>query len=620
MSKLNHFNRFIPNSWLNAGGIMYVSQAQGASDNNPGTLEQPFRTITRAAQDIKTGCVIEIGEGVYREEIPIPINGHQYNPGQFVCFRAMHGHEVYIRGSESFDPEWIIIDEKILKAPLPDSLFLPDTYNPYALSNCINNKQTVRPCAQVEPYPETLGQIYIDNTPLRQVTTKEALSNTPETFLIPADGKHIMINPGKDITGSLIELTMRQKCFTPAFSGIIYMNVSGIRVEHAAEPGAFCIGRFGSIRENTASEITIRKDFSLPGASDRFTQTIESLDFTPDSKSLIAGIIDDTFPNNQTRNYSVLSNDCGLSWESNETDTDSDTAYSYFTDTENNMMMRYHWSRNTSTNCYDIICEYSDDSGKSWNNPARIDQSANYGWFYEPLKLNDGSLLWQSQENQWQTGLHLAVKTWRGIWIPEQKTVNWNLCSLLKCKPEESGCGLSEPHTCQLDDGRLIMLLRQGAVLPSQKHPGVPSVKLICVSEDCGKTWSKPRPLTYEDGSYVYSPRSYQDILRSPANGRVYALLNICNEPTNGCDPRNVVHIGEIDPNSLCLIRDTVTIIEQIHPEHHQLVRFSNWRRAINPATGNILLFMKLQLSEFCQVRHGYDQNTYRYEIIVPKD
>lgn len=34
--------------------------------------------------------------------------------------------------------------------------------------------------------------------------------------------------------------------------------------------------------------------------------------------------------------------------------------------------------------------------------------------------------------------------------------------------------------------------------------------------------------------------------------------------------------------------------------------------------TGNLLLFMKLQMCEYCPVRCGYDFNSYRYEIQLP--
>ena len=46
----------------------YVNgQAANADDNGPGTEQQPFRTIGRAAQILQPGERVVIAEGVYRE-------------------------------------------------------------------------------------------------------------------------------------------------------------------------------------------------------------------------------------------------------------------------------------------------------------------------------------------------------------------------------------------------------------------------------------------------------------------------------------------------------------------------------------------------------------------------
>lgn len=162
------------------------------------------------------------------------------------------------------------------------------------------------------------------------------------------------------------------------------------------------------------------------------------------------------------------------------------------------------------------------------------------------------------------------------------------------------------------------MLLRHGAVLPAQHRPGVPSVKLLSVSEDNGRRWSPPKPLTYEDGTYIYSSRSYPDLFRSSKNGRVYALFNIAPGPTWGCDPRDALHLVELDQRTLRARRKTVTVVEARHPAHHSLVRYSNWCRIQDRRTGNPLVFMTLSMCEYCPVRRGYDLNGYRYEIELP--
>lgn len=627
MDKLDFFSKFIPNSWTRMGNTFYVSQKEGASDDNPGTFDSPFRTVGKAASIMEEGSVIEIDEGVYREEINIPFNANPFNPKGFFRFQAKEGKEVYIRGSDVFSPKWKKLSENLFSARLPEKLFSEGAYNPYCLGNFVDVKETVRPIDEKEPLPETLGQIYIDHAPMRQVNGKSALEETENSFLVPADGREILVHPpdGKDISKCSVELTVRAQCFHPNFEGSLLMNVSGIRVEHASELGAFCIGKFNSMRRNGAAGIIVKRDFSLPGASEKACLTVESVDFLPDGKTLAATVIDDTSPSFDIKHYQAVSSDKGLSWE--HCGAPSERRYYNFSDPENGRMIRYYWDGKADNHgrCielggyFDVAYQVSSDSGRNWGEKKIIDKSRNYAYYYEILKLNDGTLLWQAQENQLKTGMHLAVKTWRGRWNKDLSDVEWECYGHLQCSPDESAYGLSEPHTCQTQEGRLLMLLRQGAILPSQASPGVPSVKLMSMSDDSGKNWSRPRPLTYDDGLYVYSPRSYQDIFRSPVNGRIYAILNICEHPTTGCDPRSAVNIGEIDTGTLCLRRSTVAVVEKVHKEHHGMARYSNWKRVIDPSTGNMLLFMKLHMSEYCQVRDGYDNNTYRYEIIVPK-
>jgi hypothetical protein len=206
----------------------------------------------------------------------------------------------------------------------------------------------------------------------------------------------------------------------------------------------------------------------------------------------------------------------------------------------------------------------------------------------------------------------------RGRWRAGEHAIDWKEGGRISIAPEACDVGLCEPAVCQLEDGRLAILLRHGAVLPAQNRPGVPSVKLISVSEDKGRRWSPPKPLTYEDGTYIYSSRSYPDLFRSVKNGRVYALFNISPEPTWGCDPRDALHLVELDQRTLRALRKTVTVVDTRHPAQHWLVRYSNWCRIQDRRTGNPLVFMSLGMSEWCPVRRGYDLNGYRYELELP--
>ncbi len=618
------YRDFLPNSFAEMGKTYFVSQAGGASDANPGTKEKPFRTINKAASVLGRGDKIIIGEGIYREKIHIPVNGHEYNPRSFPRFQAAPGEKVYIRGSEIFSPEWKQVSSCVFEAELPEFLFRNGTYNPFSLGIYVDCRENARPAGE-EPLPETLGQVYIDSVPVKQVRAIAELESKENSFLVSTCGKKIMLHPpaGTGLNDCEIEINVREKCFESNFDKPLYMNVSGIRVEHAAEPGPFCIAPPRSKRKNADAGIEVVKEFSIPGASEKHCVTLESVNFFPDGEIMLGTVVDDTEPGYEINSFRAVSRDKGLNWEC--TGESEKNRYYYFTDYENQRMIRYFWRGRVTIEAvclepdglFDLVYQISADDGQTWSDEIFFGRCRNFGYHMDMVKLNDGSILWQSQENQWEEGMHLAVKTWIGKWNADLTAIDWDYRGKLEIEPDKSAAGLSEPRTCQTFEGRLVMLLRQGAKLPEQDKPGIPSVKLISVSDDLGKTWTEPRPLLYDDGKMVYSPRSYQDIFRA-RSGAVYGLMNIVGYPTHGCDPRNVVNIGEIDPVTLCLKRNTVGIVDKAMPDHAVKVRLSNWKRIEDPATGDQLLFMKLHMCQFCQVREGYDFNTYRYRIILP--
>jgi hypothetical protein len=240
------------------------------------------------------------------------------------------------------------------------------------------------------------------------------------------------------------------------------------------------------------------------------------------------------------------------------------------------------------------------------------------------MKLQNGQLFWIIEENRPDLSaladskpdaIFFVCRTWLGSWRPDLSGIDWQQAGLAQASPTMGTQGVGEPQACQLPDGRIFAIFRQAIALPSQEGPGYPSVKLFSVSEDNGKTWSDPQPLTFDDGKYVYSPTSFGAAFCASKNNRVYVILNILNRPNEGCLPRNVLHIAEVDQETFCVKRDTVTVIEEVHAEHTHLVGYSNWSMIEERDTQSLLLFMNLENGP---VGEGYDWNSYRYEIEFP--
>jgi len=98
-------------------GQYYVSPA--GADSNPGTLQKPFRTIQRAANEMQAGDTCFIMNGIYRETVMPLANGKADAP---VVFTAYNGHRVIISGSDTIGAKWERYKDKIYKAYFPEKV------------------------------------------------------------------------------------------------------------------------------------------------------------------------------------------------------------------------------------------------------------------------------------------------------------------------------------------------------------------------------------------------------------------------------------------------------------------------------------------------------------------
>ncbi len=95
---------------------VYVSH-QG-SDENPGTRERPFRTLSHAAAQARAGDTVVIRGGVYRETLTVRHSGTETNP---LTFMAMKGEKVVISGTDLVS-DWKPYKGAILKATIRKEL------------------------------------------------------------------------------------------------------------------------------------------------------------------------------------------------------------------------------------------------------------------------------------------------------------------------------------------------------------------------------------------------------------------------------------------------------------------------------------------------------------------
>jgi len=223
----------------------------GASDEDPGTAEQPFATIGRAAAILQPGEKVVVHGGVYRECV-CPARGGA-GPDRMIAYEAAPGEEVWIKGSEVWQPvfrpsegyrlrHWgadpTMPDPKVWMADLSPELFAG--YNPFITLNVSAEFWTfTREWTEdeVQHFLLRRGMVFADGRPLRQVFRLTDLAEHDDAFWVEDPGLriHLRLRGDADPAGVQFEVTAREQVFAPKERELGYLRVSGFHLEHAAD-------------------------------------------------------------------------------------------------------------------------------------------------------------------------------------------------------------------------------------------------------------------------------------------------------------------------------------------------------------------------------------------------
>jgi hypothetical protein len=130
-------------------------------------------------------------------------------------------------------------------------------------------------------------------------------------------------------------------------------------------------------------------------------------------------------------------------------------------------------------------------------------------------------------------------------------------------------------------------------------------------------------PLKYDDGTPVWVPAAISAFERDPASGRVFWFANIQPGPVYGQIPRYPLTIAELDTKRLCILKDTVTVIQDLPPGAPKAGdprkgelgrRYSNFGHYADRKTGEFVL---LVAEEPRVTWDDYWSDTIRFRIKV---
>ena len=173
----------------------------------------------------------------------------------------------------------------------------------------------------------------------------------------------------------------------------------------------------------------------------------------------------------------------------------------------------------------------------------------------------------------------------------------WEASSGITVPPNVSSSGPCEPDLLSLGGQRLLATMRTQGI-PARK---VPTTRQCAFSEDGGRTWSRPEPLKYDDGTPVWVPAAISAFERDPASGRVFWFGNIQPGPVYGQIPRYPLTMAELGTRRLCILKDTVTVIQDLPPGAPRAGdprkgelgrRYSNFGHYVDRKTGQFVLLV----------------------------
>jgi len=166
--------------------------------------------------------------------------------------------------------------------------------------------------------------------------------------------------------------------------------------------------------------------------------------------------------------------------------------------------------------------------------------------------LDENGDFWNPTGQLTYTDVFVAIGTWNA-----QSRLEWTASNRVQGDPALSTRGMIEPTLAQFGDGRILMVMRGS----NAGNYSLPGTRWFSVSQDDGDTWTDPQPWTYEDGQTFYSPSSMSTLI-THSSGRVFWVGNLLAQNPQGNLPRYPVVMGEVDPTSLSLKRDSVLVVD----------------------------------------------------------
>jgi len=240
----SEFKTWEPAEQVQSRRTFFVAQTHpAASDENPGSEDRPWKTISRAASLLEPGDCVIVKQGVYREWVR-PARGGS-SPTQMITYQASRGDRVILSGSEPVAGRWVASTltehapvAKAWMMDLPESLF--QGYNPFAEKTLFEGEQRKNPyfrSAWEDPlYTLPRGLVFQGGRRLAQVVSYEELDQGDGVYWVETGGRRVHVRPfgDADPNREAFEVTTRPFALAPEKAGLGFVRVDGFTVQQVA--------------------------------------------------------------------------------------------------------------------------------------------------------------------------------------------------------------------------------------------------------------------------------------------------------------------------------------------------------------------------------------------------
>lgn len=213
-------------------------------DGQEGSLQQPLRTISKAADLAQPGDLVTVHSGIYREWVKPPRGGD--SDARRIVYQAASGKQAEIRGSEVVKG-WEKVSHRVWKVTLPHAFF--GDYNPYEE---IIQGDWFDPMGR----EHHTGEVYLNGAPLWEAAALDEVFQPRDEdqywySRVESAGTTLWGDFGElDPNAEMVEINVRPACFYAEVPGVNYITVRGFKLRHAATqwapPTAEQIGLIGT--------------------------------------------------------------------------------------------------------------------------------------------------------------------------------------------------------------------------------------------------------------------------------------------------------------------------------------------------------------------------------------